>query len=81
MKTDEIVDSKVTIMTDLGGEKSTLLLKNETEIEAFKEQLRIGSVSQQRELLIAFLENYTNYKNNTHEGSEEEIVDEYLSSL
>mgnify|MGYP005988891915 CR=1 FL=1 len=62
MKTDKIVDSKVTIMTDLGGEKSkTLLLKNETEIEAFKEQLRVGGVSQQRELLKAFYA-YIDYK-------------------
>ena len=46
MKTDKIVDSKVTIMTDLGGKKSkALLLKNETEIEAFKEQLRIANVT------------------------------------
>lgn len=45
MNTDNIVDSKVTTMTDLNGKKSKiLLLKNETEIEAFKEQLRIGGV-------------------------------------
>ena len=45
MKTDKIVDSKVTIMTDLGGKKSkVLLLKNETEIEDFKEKLRISGV-------------------------------------
>jgi len=45
MKTDKIVDSKVTTMTDLSGNKSkVLLLKNETEIEAFKEQLRLYSV-------------------------------------
>jgi hypothetical protein len=41
MKTDEIVDSKVKLMTDLSGKKSkVLMLKNEIEIEAFKEQLR-----------------------------------------
>jgi len=46
MKTDKIVDSKVTTMTDLSSNKSkVLLLKNETEIEAFKEQLRLYSVS------------------------------------
>ncbi|QFZ54629.1 hypothetical protein FEZ18_07405 [Oceanihabitans sp. IOP_32] len=45
MNTDKIVDNKVTIMTDLSGKKSkVLLLKNETEIEAFKEQLRLYSV-------------------------------------
>ncbi len=38
------------------------------------------NVSQQRELLIAFFKYYANYKNNIHEGSEEEIVDEYLSN-
>ena len=43
--TDQIVDTKVTTMTDLSGKKSKiLLLKNETEIEAFKEQLRLCSV-------------------------------------
>jgi|14_taG_2_1085336.scaffolds.fasta_scaffold44449_3 hypothetical protein len=41
MTTDEIVDSKVKLMTDLSGKKSkVLMLKNEIEIEAFKEQLR-----------------------------------------
>jgi hypothetical protein len=46
MKTDKIVDSKITTMTDLSGNKSkVLLLKNETGIEAFKEQLRLCSVS------------------------------------
>ena len=41
MKTDKIVDSKVKLMTDLSGKKSkVLMLKNEIEIEAFKEQLR-----------------------------------------
>ena len=45
MKIDEIVNSKVTTMTDLSGKKSkVLLLKNEAEIEAFKKQLALCNV-------------------------------------
>ena len=55
MKIDKIVDSKITTMTDLSGNKSkVLILKNETEIEAFKKQLRLCSVSNRRELLRAY---------------------------
>lgn len=39
-----------------------------------------SDVNNQRELLVAFFRYYANYKNNVHEGSEEEIVDEYLSN-
>jgi len=45
MDTKKIVDSKVITMTDLSGKKSKVLfLKNETEIEAFKEQLALSCV-------------------------------------
>jgi hypothetical protein len=46
MEIDQIIDSKIKTMTDLSGKKSKmLLLKDETEIEAFKQQLRLHNVS------------------------------------
>ena len=55
MNTDQIVDNKVKTMTDLSGKKSkVLLLKNETEIEAFKEQLRLYSVVGRSEQFYCF---------------------------
>ena len=44
------------------------------------EQLRIGGVSQQRELLLAFLEFYHNDKHNTVNTTFSEDVDMFLAN-
>ena len=46
MKIEDLIESKTKTMTDLSGKKTKVLfLKNETEIEAFKEQLRFDSLT------------------------------------
>jgi hypothetical protein len=44
----------------------------------FTEKLRQYNVSGRSEQLLAFFRWYCNYKNNIHEGSEEEIIKEWI---
>jgi len=80
MDIDKIVDSKVITMTNLSGKKSKVLfLKNETEIEAFKEQLALLRVSCQREQLKAFGEIIAQKMHNGEEFNLTKEVENFIS--
>ena len=57
-----------------------LIKKLQLEKEALKKQLSINNVSQQRELLLAFLEFYHNPKYNTVNTTFSEDVDMFLAN-
>ena len=73
MTIEEIIASKTKTMTDLSGKKTKVLyLKDESEIEDFKQQLLIQRVSQQREMLLAMGRDVLE---NTHTGFQSSLED------
>ena len=78
MNIKELLDKAV----ELQGERTALEKKNkalQAKVNKLEKQLRIGVVSQQRELLLAY-DDWHFLNEQYHSLSREEIVDKYLEA-